>query len=364
MSKIIFTKEQTEKIINKYTKENLGLQKIGDEYKVSKQVIKRVLIENNIEIKTPKKVVSDEMIGKKFGYVTVIERDYEEQKNQNSNQSYWKCRCVCGNIKTFVRSTLRENSETISCGCKRYIKQQCKNYVGKTIDHLYVEEKINEEERFDKIKYRCKCKCEKEIIVTHKTLGQRISYHSCGCQRNEALASLNRKDISNQTFGLLTAIEPTEKRDNSGSTIWKCICQCGGNKEVSINSLSSGIVKSCGCLKSYGEKIISEILVKNNIPFVREKTFNTCRYNNSISPCKFDFYINNDYIIEFDGKQHFEEIKFFKQSLKEIKDRDNYKNIWCKENNIKIIRIPYWKLNTLTINDLKLETSEFLLKQE
>ena len=51
MNKIVFTKEETEDIINLYTKEFLSMNKIGEKYSVSKEVIKRVLKENSIEIR-------------------------------------------------------------------------------------------------------------------------------------------------------------------------------------------------------------------------------------------------------------------------------------------------------------------------
>ena len=43
------------------------------------------------------------------------------------------------------------------------------------------------------------------------------------------------------------------------------------------------------------------------------------------------------------------------------KERDAFKNEWCKENNILLIRIPYWHLKDLCIEDLKLETSKFII---
>jgi hypothetical protein len=38
--------------------------------------------------------------------------------------------------------------------------------------------------------------------------------------------------------------------------------------------------------------------------------------------------------------------------MKNTQIRDSIKNQWCKDNNIKLIRIPYIKYNDLTINDL------------
>ena len=61
----------------------------------------------------------------------------------------------------------------------------------------------------------------------------------------------------------------------------------------------------------------------------------------------------NKYLIEFDGKQHFIQDNIgWGQPLKDIQKRDNYKTQWCKNNDIKLIRISYKQLNTLTINDL------------
>ena len=47
--------------------------------------------------------------------------------------------------------------------------------------------------------------------------------------------------------------------------------------------------------------------------------------------------------IEFDGKQHFIPVKYFggEEGFKERKRRDELKNKYCKENDIKLIRIPY-----------------------
>lgn len=40
---------------------------------------------------------------------------------------------------------------------------------------------------------------------------------------------------------------------------------------------------------------------------------------------------------------------------------DRQKEQWCKENKIPLIRIPYWHLDELTIDDLLLDKTKFLL---
>jgi hypothetical protein len=50
------------------------------------------------------------------------------------------------------------------------------------------------------------------------------------------------------------------------------------------------------------------LLTENNIPFEREKRFASCKDKTYLP---FDFFVDNKYLIEFDGMQHFEEISFF-----------------------------------------------------
>lgn len=54
-----------------------------------------------------------------------------------------------------------------------------------------------------------------------------------------------RADLSNQTFGRLTAIEYF----GTNSALWICRCTCGAIKKVRSGDLKAGTVKSCGCLQ-------------------------------------------------------------------------------------------------------------------
>ena len=57
-----------------------------------------------------------------------------------------------------------------------------------------------------------------------------------------------KKDISNQQFGRLTAKEIVGK-DKKGY-LWRCECECGGEKIVPAAYLSNGHTRSCGCLNA------------------------------------------------------------------------------------------------------------------
>jgi len=57
------------------------------------------------------------------------------------------------------------------------------------------------------------------------------------------------KDITGQKFGLLTAVEPTNKRSRGGSVIWLFRCDCGNIKELQAGKVVGGNTNSCGCLR-------------------------------------------------------------------------------------------------------------------
>lgn len=72
-----------------------------------------------------------------------------------------------------------------------------------------------------------------------------------------------------------------------------------------------------------------------------KKLFENCRFPNTNYKAKFDFYVNNQYIIKYDGIQHFKKLNNNWESLSTIQEKDNFKNEWCIKHNIPIIRIPY-----------------------
>ena len=56
------------------------------------------------------------------------------------------------------------------------------------------------------------------------------------------------RDITGQKFGMLTAMYPTDSRNN-GSVVWHFMCDCGQEADKPLNSVTSGKLHSCGCLR-------------------------------------------------------------------------------------------------------------------
>lgn len=206
--------------------------------------------------------------------------------------------------------------------------------------------------------WHCRCECGNEVNVSGKRLRQGNT-KSCGCLNTETRAALgraNKKDLTGMVFGRLTVLEDSgERYDNN--ILWRCQCECGAQPLIKGTSLLHG-VKSCGCLLSKGEARIAELLAANNIPFEVQKSFDDCVFPESNRKARFDFWVDNRYLIEYDGQQHFASNPNPKSwntdaNLAETQERDRFKNEWCAAKGITLIRIPYTKLKTLTIEDLR-----------
>ena len=92
------------------------------------------------------------------------------------------------------------------------------------------------------------------------------------------------------------------------------------------------------------------------IKYEREKRFASCKNKRTLP---FDFYVENKYLIEFDGIQHYSnESKFYTEN---VKHNDKIKDTWCKKHHIPLIRIPYTHFDNLKLEDLLLDTSQFIV---
>lgn len=101
---------------------------------------------------------------------------------------------------------------------------------------------------------------------------------------------------------------------------------------------------------SKGEYHICKLLEFNGIPFIQEKTFDSCRsYKNNL--LRFDFFlIEHNILIEFQGHHHYAPINKYKRALKTHKQtviHDKIKRDFAVKNNIKLIEIHHKDINNL-----------------
>ena len=311
-------------IIQDY-EELLSCEEVGKKYGCSANAVRQYLIKNNYHpinhnhktkdfdpdsfIHDYNELQSAEAMGKKYNCSSTTILNFAKKINYdvNSNKNYW----------------LDEKD-------KQYIVE---NYYEKTSTELAKELKVN------------------RGLITKVWFDN----HLLGKQSKDIQTT--EKDITGQDIGLWHVMYKTNKRNAGGVIYWHCKCQCGVERDILGTSLRQGLSLSCGNHKniSKGNYQISQILQNANIQFETEKIFSTCKDKTYLP---FDFYVNNSYLIEFDGIQHFQE-GFFNYEY--THNHDLIKNKWCKENNVPLIRIPYTHLKDLHLEDLLLEASNFLI---
>jgi hypothetical protein len=285
---------------------------------------------------------------------TVIERVYMPQCAHNKWR--WKVQCECGNISILPKQALI-SGKSKSCG-------KCKNnyYVGwKMSEHGIPDSKLTILKRSEKrgtngaYYYICKCECGniKEIILRNILDG---TTKSCGCYFKQLMDEYT-DDLTGKRFGLITVLEKAENKHygNNLSTVnWKCQCDCGTIFYTAGSHLKSGRTKSCGCLVSQGEYKIKKILNDNHINYETQKTFSDLK-SSIRNYYRFDFFIDNKFLLEYDGQQHF----YYKDTgwddeehFKKTQESDKIKNEYAKSHNIPLKRIPYWDFDKITLENI------------
>lgn len=204
----------------------------------------------------------------------------------------------------------------------------------------------------------CICDCPEHNIVLVRTCNLRSgNSKSCNCLNLQKCAERIKKvgqegalDLTGKIFGELKALYPTEERRNK-SIVWVCRCSCGTLHKAAAKELQRLSVSSCGCKshESKGIRTIKKILNENNIPYELEKTYSDCIFPDTKAHARYDFYINNTFLLEFDGMQHFTERDFFRDTLESRQAKDKYKNEYALEHNIPLYRIPYTEEKNLSL---------------
>ena len=208
------------------------------------------------------------------------------------------------------------------------------------------------------VAWNCWCDCGNTCVVRGDNLRNGHT-SSCGCMaaENRRQAGLGRKlPLEGKRFGKLLVQEDSGKRDSRGGVIWKCLCDCGNTTFVSTSNLTRGkeATISCGCAKSKGEEKIISLLLEMQIPFITQKRFDSCIFPETNRQLVFDFYLpEQNLLIEYDGEQHFHEIRNDRYDFQGLQKRDAFKNQWCIDNNIPLVRIPYYDFDKLTIENMR-----------
>lgn len=168
---------------------------------------------------------------------------------------------------------------------------------------------------------------------------QRASHlqgHGClTCAGLHQKSSAEFIQAAKKVHGDLYGYENTCYKNNRAKVLVTCFKH--GDFAISPKnhlSLKNGCPK---CSSSKGELLIGKWLETQGIQYERQKSFETCRNKRKL---RFDFYLPTlNLLIEFDGIQHHEGMRFEGYNLEEVQLRDKIKNEWCQLNDRPLLRI-------------------------
>lgn len=233
-----------------------------------------------------------------------------------------------------------------------------KDETGKQYGYLKVIERA-ENSKDRKARWKCICRCGKEVIVLGKKL-RNGDTKSCGCYQKERAIESNMKrsgSLVGKRFGKLKVLSENGfflHTSGRRSRIYRCLCDCGNFCDVQHQYLAYGDTTSCGCIRSKGETQIELLLKEHNINYKREFSFSDLKDK---LPLRFDFAIFDTKgklikLIEFQGEQHTQPSNgFYNQTLIE---HDKMKVEYCKENKIPLLHLYYKKNYSIKWEDLEL----------
>ena len=156
----------------------------------------------------------------------------------------------------------------------------------------------------------------------------------------------NEMEIADPTIKIIGEYKNTH-------TPIKCECLICGN--VWMGYPANLLNKSASCPKcniSNSERSLLNALDTLNINYKHQHTIKECRRVNVL---KFDaFDLDNNIAFEYNGEQHYYPVDFAgqgeewaKRQFELCKERDKIKLQYCKDNNIKMVIIPYWEKDNM-----------------
>lgn len=249
---------------------------------------------------------------------------------------------------TFSQHLRKEGCGCYKCGKEKAIKKRNERYAEK-----YKEKIIKKYgDKFDLSRLEYKGSKEKVIIICKKCgkIMERSPFTKFRC------SDCSAKEKAKTAEQFITDAKKVhgESYDYSlinyinAKTPVKIICKrCKEQFYQTPNNHLKG--KGCSCCKKYkGEEKINIWLKTNNIAKERNKKFDNLKDKNKLS---YDFFIESKNIaIEYNGIQHYEFTSIYHKNLHDFHKQlhhDWLKRKYARDNEIKIVIIPYWEYNNI-----------------
>lgn len=227
------------------------------------------------------------LIGKRFGKLLVLELDMDRINKEQKNRIYYICQCDCGKILSVRQDSLTSRGEEASCGCTDYKDLTGLRFDMLTVISYYDTIEVNGDTYVaHKRRWKCQCDCGNIVIVREDNLLNGIS-GSCGCRKESISERKTREILQKWNIQYIQQYKFEE---------------CRYEKVLPFDFyIPSGNI----CIELDGED-----------------------HYHPINRGNWD----NDELLE---------------RFKDRQIKDNIKTEYCKTNKIKLIRIPYWDFDDI-----------------
>lgn len=251
---------------------------------------------------------------------------------------------ICGHVWDVQPDSLKQTKHGCPKCAHKYIGDKQKICHEDFIQKVY---KINPNiivlERYVNSRHKLLCQCKIDNYQWYASPDKLLQGKGCPVCRGSK--PLTHDEFLNRMLNINPNIQIIGKYINDSTKILLECKICHHRWEADPSHLYRGT--GCPyCNMSKGEKRILNWLESNNITSQIEYKFDDCK---NINALPFDFYLPElNICIEYDGEYHYQILRNLTNSSFEKRLKcDEIKNNYCKEHNIKLIRIPYWKFNNI-----------------
>lgn len=266
-----------------------------------------------------------------------------------SNTTKLQIKCNCG--KTFTKDWAHIYREK-DCRCNQCIRekvsteQKCSHEYILSVLHQNKLEYVSGKYTNNQSKLLCKNADGYLVFAQICNLRDNKSPIVFSLKFNKENFDFNmKKYIENNNLDC-TYIRRFNTDTNYNNIIIEVKCSCGNLFYPKLSNFLNDVqhqrrCEICSKKMSNYELKTEKWLNENQIKYYKQYRFDNCRVKRSLP---FDFYLPEiNVCIEVDGEQHFREYNNFgKEAYKRCVKYDKIKTKYCKENNIKLLRIPYW----------------------
>lgn len=164
----------------------------------TKQIVKRSQLLGVRNNGCKKCRLMQNLVGEIFGYLTVIELD--EEKTAEKHMTYWRCKCKCGNEVTYSQEVLHKGrAVSCGCKKSEYNLDLIGRRFGYLTVTKLIGRKQGNGKNNIYIDWECKCDCGNTTIVRQSNLTHGSTY-SCGCMKRSHGEELIYKYLSKHKF--------------------------------------------------------------------------------------------------------------------------------------------------------------------